>query len=147
MCLSIPISSSPVAASPSQIIHMCRSMERRHLFRGWSRLCRHAASVNAAAEISSSRTANARAARAQAVETDVITAAEESFAWREATNANVEAETTITGQNEAPQQVDGSSTQVVDLGGRAEQPVRGLQEYQKRRARVTVRFRRSRFQL
>lgn len=45
------------------------------MFRGWSRLCLHAASLNAAEGASASATAVARAARAEAVEREAVAAA------------------------------------------------------------------------
>lgn len=126
------------------MVHVCRDMERRHLWRGWSRLCRHAASLNAAGEMSASRTAAARAAQAQVVKGDAIAATEKANARGELANASDEAETTAMARDESLRQVDGSSTQAVKSGGRTEQLERGLQEYQKRRARVTVRYRRAR---
>lgn len=120
-------------------------MERRHLLRGWSRLCRHtASSLNVAEEMSASRNAAARAARAQVVKGDATAVAEKANAGGELANASDEAETAAVARDEALRQVDGSSTQAVKLGGRAEQSEPGLQEYQKRRARVTVRYRRAR---
>lgn len=49
-----------------QISRVCRENDRRLLFRGWSRLCLHAASLNAAETAFATATATARAARADA---------------------------------------------------------------------------------
>lgn len=55
------------------------------MFRGWSRLCLHAASLSAAEGASAAATALARAARAEAVETEARAAAEKAAANAEVT--------------------------------------------------------------
>lgn len=55
------------------------------LFRGWSRLCLHAASLSVADGVSAAATAAARAARAQTIEKEAEAAADMAKARRRAT--------------------------------------------------------------
>lgn len=52
------------------------------LFRGWSRLCFHAASLNAAEAASSAAAASARAVRAEVMQKEAREAAEKARAWQ-----------------------------------------------------------------
>lgn len=53
---------------------MCRDKDRRLLFRGWNRLCLHAASLNVAEGALAAATAVARAARAKAEQEETAAA-------------------------------------------------------------------------
>lgn len=66
---------------------------KRLLFRGWSRLCLHAASLNAEEGALAAASASARAARAEAMEKEAKAMAEKAEAWRQTATAveNVEA--------------------------------------------------------
>jgi len=55
---------------------MCRDKDKATLFRGWSRLCLHAASLSAAEGASAAATAAARATRAEAMQLEAVAAAE-----------------------------------------------------------------------
>ena len=57
-----------------QIIRICGERDRALLFRGWSRLCLHAAFLFAAEGASASATAAARAAREEALEKEAESA-------------------------------------------------------------------------
>lgn len=59
-----------------QIARACRDRGRALLFRGWSRLCLHAASLSVAEGASAAATAVARAARAEAMEKNAEEAAD-----------------------------------------------------------------------
>lgn len=61
--------------SHMQIARLCSDKDRRSLFRAWSRLCLHAASLNAAEASSATVTAAARAARAEAEKKGAVAAA------------------------------------------------------------------------
>lgn len=61
------------------------------MFRGWSRLCMHAASLSAAEGASAAATALARAARAEAMEREVKRAADHAKTRRKAGSSSTEA--------------------------------------------------------
>lgn len=67
-----------------KIAGVSRNKNRALVFRGWSRLCLHAASLSAAEGASSSATAAARAARAEAMETEATAAAEKAESLKRA---------------------------------------------------------------
>ena len=58
-----------------KITRACGGRDRALLFRGWSRLCLHAASISAAEGASATAAAVARAARAEALDREAETAA------------------------------------------------------------------------
>ncbi|CAM9421118.1 unnamed protein product [Ectocarpus sp. 13 AM-2016] len=72
------------------IIRVCGQRDRALMFRGWSRLCLHAASLSAAEGAAAAATAAARAARAEAMEKEAKAAADKAEAWRRAAAASVE---------------------------------------------------------
>lgn len=61
--------------SRTQITRVCGDRDRSLLFRGWSRLCLAAASLNAAEGAAAAATAAARAARADAMEKEAAATA------------------------------------------------------------------------
>lgn len=69
-----------------QVVRRHNDQDRRRLFRGWSRLCLHAASVNVAKAASASATATARAARAESMEKEIVAIASHSKASIDETN-------------------------------------------------------------
>ena len=76
-----------------KIIRVGQDRDKNLMFRGWSRLCLHAASLSAVEGASAAATAAARAVRAEAMETEAIAAAEKAEAWKRAaaTSADVAA--------------------------------------------------------
>lgn len=60
------------------------------LFRGWSRLCLHAASLSVAERISAATAAAARAARAQKIQSEAQEAADVTKARRRPTNSTTD---------------------------------------------------------
>ncbi|CAN0508164.1 unnamed protein product, partial [Ectocarpus sp. 12 AP-2014] len=72
------------------IIRVCDERDRALMFRGWSRLCLHAASLSAAEGAAAAATATARSARAEAMEKEAKSAADKAEAWRKAAAATVE---------------------------------------------------------
>ncbi|CAN0575478.1 unnamed protein product, partial [Ectocarpus sp. 12 AP-2014] len=64
--------------------------DRALTFRGWTRLCLHAASLSTAEGASAAATAAARAARAEAMEKEAKAAADKAEAWRRAAAASAE---------------------------------------------------------
>ena len=74
----------------TKIVRVCDETKRALMFRGWSRLCLHAASLSAAEGASASATAIARAARAEAMEKEAEAAAAKAEAWRRAAAASTE---------------------------------------------------------
>ena len=74
-----------------KITRIGRDRDRALVFRGWSRLCLHAASLSAAEGASAAATAAARAARAEAMETEATAAAaDKAEAWKRAAAASAE---------------------------------------------------------
>ncbi|CAM9574872.1 unnamed protein product [Pylaiella littoralis] len=72
------------------LVRVCSERDRALVFRGWSRLCLHAASLSAAEGASAAATAAARAARAEAMESEAKAAADKAEAWRRAAAASAE---------------------------------------------------------
>ena len=77
------------------VSHVCvkvsrvgRDRDRALMFRGWSRLCLHAASLSAAEGASAASTAAARAARAEVMEAEATAAVEKAEAWKRAAAAS-----------------------------------------------------------
>lgn len=68
--------------------HLCRDSDRRFLFRGWNRLCLHAASLNAAEDIypavARSAAGAARAERAEIKDSEPAVGVDESKASKHA---------------------------------------------------------------
>ena len=73
-----------------KIARVGRDGDRALMFRGWSRLCLHAASLSAAEGASASATAAARVARAEAMKTEATAAAEKAKAWKKAAAASAD---------------------------------------------------------
>ncbi len=73
-----------------QVGRILGKRDRALLFRGWSRLCLHAASLSAAEGASAAATAFARAARAEAMEKEAVAAAQKAESWRRAAVASAE---------------------------------------------------------
>lgn len=76
-----------------KVARVSSGYNKRLLFRGWSRLCLHAASLNAEEGALAAASAAARATRAEAMEKEAKAMAEKAEAWRQAATAveNVEA--------------------------------------------------------
>ena len=72
-----------------KITRFCRDRDRARIFRGWSRLCLHAASLSAA-EGTLAATAAAGAPRADEIETEATAAAEKADAMKRAADASAE---------------------------------------------------------
>ncbi len=64
-----------------KITRVCGERDRALVFRGWSRLCLHAASLSATEGASAAATAVARAARAEAMEKEAAAALEKAKVW------------------------------------------------------------------
>ncbi|CAM9582087.1 unnamed protein product [Ectocarpus fasciculatus] len=80
----------PCTITPMPVARVCHERDRALVFRGWSRLCLHAASLSAAEGASAAATAAARAARAEAMEQEAKATADKAEAWRKAAAASVE---------------------------------------------------------
>lgn len=106
------------------------------MFRGWSRLCLHAASLNAAEGASAAATAAARAFRAEAMEKEAIAAAEKAEAWRKAAAASAAVEAA---REEAEREAADVSMSTAELTKRAEKWEKVERAQQERRARLLVR--------
>ncbi|CBN77476.1 hypothetical protein Esi_0059_0111 [Ectocarpus siliculosus] len=107
--------------------------DKRSLFRGWSRLCLHAASLSAAEGASAAATATARAARAEAMQKEAEAAAEKAEAWKRAAAASVEvAEAREKAQREAAR----GSTLASELQLNIQDKEEALRQHQLRRTKM-----------
>ena len=95
------------------------------MFRGWSRLCLHAASLSAAEGASAAATATARAARAEAMEMEAVAAVKKA----EACHASAEAASLREQEKREP----------AELLRREEAVGQVLREQRKHRAKMLVR--------
>ena len=86
---------STAAPTRVKIIRMCRDKDKATLFRGWSRICLHAASLSAAEGASAAATATARATRAEAMQLEAVAAAEKIKALEAAAQTRTNAATGI----------------------------------------------------
>lgn len=116
-------------------------IDRRLLFRGWTRLCLHAASLNAAEGSLATATAAARAARAEVMEKEVVAADEKAKTWEKAAAASVAAAAASMAREEALQKTFGVSTFAMELKAKVEEAERALCEQQQQRAVLSVRKR------
>lgn len=123
----------------AQIDRGWKSRDKRLLFRGWSRLCLHAASLNAAEGASAAATAGARAARAEAMEKEATAANKTAEAWKKAAAASAAAAEAKTAGKEAHSETSRISTLAAGLRERAETSERALQEQKEYRAVLMVR--------
>lgn len=119
-----------------QISRICRVKDRSLLFRGWSRLCLHAASLNASEGASAAATAAARAARADAMEKEAIAAAEKAEAWRKAAAASA---AVAAAREQAELEAAGVSMSTADMTEGAEKWKKVVRAQQERRAKMVVR--------
>lgn len=119
-----------------QIVRTCREKDRALIFRAWSRLCLHAASLSAAEGTSASATAAARAARAEAMEKEAKAAAEKAEAWKRAAAASAAlAEARMKDQREASR----GSILTAELQQRKEELEQMARQQQLRRLMILVR--------
>lgn len=126
---------APVACPPVKITRVCGEQDRSLMFRGWSRLCLHAASLSAAEGASASATAIARAARAEAMETEAQAAADKAEAWRRAVAASAEV---AEAREKAEQLSMGVSALTAELKQRADDSGHLMREQQLRRMKRLV---------
>ncbi|CAN0449059.1 unnamed protein product, partial [Ectocarpus sp. 12 AP-2014] len=117
------------------ITRVCGESDRALMFRGWSRLCLHAASLSAAEGASAAATAAARAARAEAMEKEAKSAADKAEAWRRAAVASVEvAEARERAQREAAR----GSMLASELQLKVKDTEEALREHQLRRLKILI---------
>ena len=112
-----------------KIARIGRDRDRALVFRGWSRLCPHAASLSAAEGASAAATADARAFRAKALETEATAAAGKAEAWKRAAAASADLATT-------KEQVQRKVAELAQRDGAMDQVDR---QQRKRRAKMMVR--------
>ena len=119
----------------SQMHRIVRNRQRRSMFRGWSRVCLHAASLSAAEGASAAATAIARAARAEAMQKEAQAAVDKAEAWRRAAAASAE----VADAREKAQQLStGVSTLTAQLKRRGEGTDHLVREQQLRRVKMLV---------
>ena len=118
-----------------KVIRIFGERDRALIFRGWSRLCLHAASLSAAEGASAAATAVARAARAEAMEKEAAAAVEKAEALRRAAAASVEvAEAREKAQREAAR----GSTLETELSQKEEDMERVVRQEKIRRIKMLV---------
>ena len=121
---------STVFRIPVKIARVGRDRDRALIFRGWSRLCLHAASLCAAEGASAAATAAARATRAEAMEMEATAAAEKAEAWKKAAAASTDVAA-------AKEQVQREAAELV----RREETMGQVgQQQRERRAKMMVRY-------
>lgn len=125
--------------APAQVIRVVKDRDRSLLLRGWTRLCLHAASLNAAEGASAAATAAARAARADAMQVEAAIATEKAEALRLAAAARPEAAMAGAGREDDRKEVADVFTGVAELERRAEESERVTREQLKRRLKMAVR--------
>lgn len=106
------------------------------MFRGWSRLCLHAASLSAAEGASAAATAVARATRAEAMEKEAEGAAHRADASERAAAADAEI---ASAREKAQRDTDKMSTLVAELTRKEETMKQAAREHQLRRTKGLVR--------
>lgn len=119
-----------------QIIRVCRERDKALVFRGWSRLCLHAASLCAAEGASAAACAKARAARTEAMEKEAEAAAEKAEAWRRAAVASAEV---AAAREQAKRSSLGVSMLTAELKEREADTAQMAREHQLRRMKMLVR--------
>ena len=119
-----------------QIARVGRDRDKALVFRGWSRLCLHAASLSAAEGASAAATAVARAARTEAMETEATAAAEKAEAWKKAAAASADV---AAAREQAAREVAGASKSATKLERREEALGQELRQERKRLAIILVR--------
>ena len=119
-----------------KITRVCGERDRALIFRGWSRLCLHAASLSVAEGASAAATAVARAARAKAMEKEAEAAAEKAEAWRRAAAASAE----VAGAREKAQREAARGSVVETKPSQKDEEIeRVLQQQKLRRVKMLVR--------
>lgn len=114
-----------------QITRVGRDRDRVLVFRGWNRLCLHAASLSTAEGASVAAMAAARAVRAEAAETEATAAAEKAGACRVSADMAASTDQTQGGATEA-------LPSVAELEGREEAMGQVLREHREHRAKMLV---------
>ena len=112
-----------------KIYRVSRDRDKALMFRGWTRLCLHAASLSAAEGASAAATAAARTARAEAMETEATAAAEKAEAWKRAAAASAD----VAASKEQAQRKAAELARHEEAMGQVDEQRR------KRRAKMTVR--------
>lgn len=111
-----------------KVTRLSGKRDKALLFRGWSRLCLHAASLSAAEGASASATACARATRAEAMEKEAKAATEKTAASAEVAATKKEGQREITREPEVANEIGLRSKDTEHEGG----------EHQLRRAKMLV---------
>ncbi|CAM9336819.1 unnamed protein product, partial [Hapterophycus canaliculatus] len=117
------------------ITHFCRERDRALTFRGWSRLCLHAASLSAAEGASAAACAKARAARTEAMEKEAQAATEKAEAWSRAAAASAEA---AAAREQAKRSSVGVPTLAAELKGRESNIAQTVREHRLRRMKMLI---------
>ena len=112
-----------------KIARVGRDRDRTQVFRGWSRLCLHAASLSAEGA-SAAATAPARVARAEAMEMEATAAAEKA----EASRRSVAASADLAAIKEQAQ------PEAAELARREESMGQADRQQRERRAKMLVRY-------
>ena len=127
VCPTTPTSVAFILAA--KIARVGRDRDRSLVFRGWNRLCLHAASISAAVGASASATAAARATRSEAMEPAATAAADKVEALKRATAAS--ANLAVSREQAQPE--------ATELARRGEAMSQVDRQQQERRAKMLVR--------
>lgn len=118
----------------SQMGRVCRDREKRLIFRGWSRLCLHAASLSTAEGTSAAATAVARAVRAEAIEKEAEVATEKADNYSKTANASAE----VAAASEHAQR-EAARVLAAEHHRKIKDTEDGVREHQLRRTKMLVR--------
>lgn len=121
--------------TPLKVTRVCRERKRALVFRGWTRLCMHAASLSAAEGASAAATAHARAARAEAMEKEARAATEKAEAWRKAADASAQV---AAAREQAQRATARESVLTAELKSNEEDMSRVERHHQLRRTKMLV---------
>lgn len=120
-----------------KVARICAHRNARLLFRGWSRICMHAASLNATEAVMASATAAARATRTEAMEKEAEAAAEKAEASKRVAAASTEL---AAAREQARRETAANvSTTAAELKQRQAEWEEMVREQQERRVKMLVR--------
>lgn len=123
-------------ACARQITRMFRDKDRSVLFRGWSRLCLHAASLTAVEGEAAKAAAVARAIRAEMLEKEAAAATKQVAAW---TNVAISSADAAEARTKALRQTEDVSRLEAMLKSKTGELEQGTQAQLERRTKTLVR--------
>lgn len=109
------------------------------MFRGWSRLCLHAASLNAVEGISAAATATARALRAEAMGVEAAIAVEKAGDLQRAATASAEVKAAAAVKEQGQEKTEDGTILAGKIRQGADTAAHEVRERQRRHAKIMVR--------